>query len=149
MGMAARVGGGVVECQQPVAVLPVAAVFQHRLQYGMADLLPGLGRHGQRLFPARGIGWQLLQGGQHLLLQPVLQLAGGRAFALLQCALQGGCWPAALRAVVLRQGEGAAGVFGQLLLQLVAQAGWERARMSSASRQQWPWWSSTRTGLPW
>jgi hypothetical protein len=41
-------------------------------------LLPGLGSHGQRLFPARGIGWQLLQGGQHLLLQPVLQLAGGR-----------------------------------------------------------------------
>jgi hypothetical protein len=39
----------------------------------MADLLPGLGGHGQCLVVAWCVAWALLQGGEDLAVQPVAQ----------------------------------------------------------------------------
>jgi len=82
MGMSARVVRAVVQRQQPLRVLPAHSLFQQGLQHGVADLLAGLCGQGQCVFPARGIGWQLMKGGEDLLLEPESQLACGGTFAL-------------------------------------------------------------------
>ena len=86
----------------------------------MADLLPGLGGHGECLVVAWGVAWPLLQRGEDLAVQPVAQPLCCRAVDLVQCLLQGVFRPVVLLAVVLW--VLAAGVLLEDVLQAMAQA---------------------------
>lgn len=102
-------------------MLPALCLFQYRAQDGMADMLAGLNRQGQRLFQPWGGKLALRQRRQDLPVQPAQQALCRRLAAAAQGVLQGGQWPALQFLFMAAPGQPVA-VRVQLLLDVFSQA---------------------------